>query len=393
MRGANIEVACEATQSGGSSEILPPFVLVDRQSTFEDMLVALRDERVLAFDTESDSLYRYRYRVCLVQISAPSCDFLVDTLSVPDLSPLGELLADPSVEKVFHAAENDVLSLKKDFQFRFARVFDTMIAARILGFPRVGLAALLAEEFNVVLDKRSQLTDWGRRPLTDSQLSYARLDSRYLIPLRDRLEVLLRERRRWEEAQETFAELPSIEYFEKPFDPEGFWRIPGARELQPGELAVLRELYLWREQQAQESNRPLFKVLADRQLISMSRLRPTRMEDLSLSSWQIERFGRALIRAIARGQAARPPMPKARLRMGNGRPDPHVQAGFDRLRAWRAERAMQRGVAADVVLTNEVLLSVAKANPSNLSQLATLGILGPWRLQEYGEDLIRVLSA
>ena len=166
---------------------LPMPVLVDTQAGFEAMMAVLVREPILALDTESDSLYRYYYKVCLIQVSTPAIDYVVDPLHLPDLAAFGSLMADPAIEKVFHAAENDILVMKRDLGFRFCNIFDTMLAARILGWPRVGLAALLAEHFGIELDKRTQLTDWGQRPLTPVQLSYAGLDSHYLLPFRDLL--------------------------------------------------------------------------------------------------------------------------------------------------------------------------------------------------------------
>ena len=152
---------------------LPPARLLDTPAALEALSVELRGEPALALDTESDSLYRYHYRVCVIQLSTATADYILDPLNLPDLALLGTWLADPTVEKVFHAAENDILVLKRDFGFAFARIFDTMLAARILGWQRVSLAALLAEQYGVKLDKRAQLTDWGRRPLSREQLSYA----------------------------------------------------------------------------------------------------------------------------------------------------------------------------------------------------------------------------
>ena len=160
------------------------------------MIAALSGQPLLALDTESDSLYRYFFKIGMVQISTPTTDYLVDPLRLPDLAPLGDIMADPAVEKVFHAAENDILMLKRDFGFGFANVFDTMLAARILGWKQVSLAALLAQHFDVTLDKHAQLTDWGHRPLDAAQLSYACLDTHYLLPLRDLLIAELRQRRR-----------------------------------------------------------------------------------------------------------------------------------------------------------------------------------------------------
>jgi len=356
------------------------------------MIAALRGQPLLALDTESDSLYRYFFKVGLIQISTPSTDYLVDPLRLPDLAPLGDIMADPTVEKVFHAAENDILMLKRDFSFRFANVFDTMLAARILGWKEVSLAALLAQRFGVTLDKRAQLTDWGHRPLDAAQLSYARLDSHYLLALRDLLIAELRQRRRWREAQDAFTGLPQITYVEKPFDPEGFWRIKGARDLRGNELAILRQLYLWRDEQARKLDRPPFKVLGDNKLVEMSRTQPVRLAELPLSARQIELFGRSILAAIAAGRGDPTPPPPARQSNGNGRPTPEALARFDQLRAWRVRRATDRAVDADLILNNHALMTIARAAPATLEALAALDVMGAWKLEEYGPDVLRVLE-
>ena len=380
------------SQSTADPKRLPPPVLVDSAAAFEKMIAALAGLPLLALDTESDSLYRYFFKVGLIQISTPATDYLVDPLQVPDLTPLGGIMADAAVEKVFHAAENDILMLKRDFGFGFAHVFDTMLAARILGWKQVSLAALLAEHFSVTLDKRAQLTDWGHRPLDAAQLSYARLDTHYLLPLRDLLIGELRQRRRWREAQDAFAGLPRVTYVEKPFDPDGFWRMKRARELRGQELAVLRRLYLWRDEQARKLDRPPFKVLGDERLVDLSQQQPTRLADLPLSVRQIELFGRTILAAIAAGSTDPTPSPPARPANGNGRPTPEMLARFDQLRAWRVRRAAEREVAADLILTNDALMIIARAAPVTLEALAVLDVMGAWKMEEYGPDLLRVLA-
>ena len=371
---------------------LPPPVLIDSPHAFGEMIAALSSQPLLALDTESDSLYRYFFKVGLIQISTPATDYLVDPLRLPDLTLLGDILADPAVEKVFHAAENDILMLKRDFSFRFANVFDTMLAARILGWKQVSLAALLAQHFDVTLDKRAQLTDWGHRPLDGAQLSYARLDTHYLLPLRDLLIVELRQRRRWREAQDAFAGLPQITYVEKPFDPDGFWRNKGARDLRGSELAVLRQLYLWRDEQARKLDRPPFKVLGDDRLVDLSRRQPTRLADLPLNPRQTDLFGRAILAAIAAGRNDPIPSLPPRPSNGNGRPTPEALARFDQLRAWRVRRAADRAVDADLILNNDALMTIARAAPATLEALAALGVMGAWKLEEYGPDLLRVIG-
>ena len=175
-----------------------------------------------------------------------------------------------------------------------------------------------------------------------------------------------RERKRWREAQEAFDGLPKVTYIEKHFDPDGFWRMKGARDLAPAELAVLRELYLWRDDQARLVDRPPFKVLGDETLIQLSRLQPEQPFELPMSPRQIDQFGLEILSSIARGKSASPPAQPPRPHNGNGRPDPQVLVRFDKLRAWRAQRAAERQVDADIVMTNDALMAIARAAPISL---------------------------
>jgi ribonuclease D len=171
-----------------TEDILPPPVWVDEQSAFQQLIAKLSAESRIAVDTESNSLHAYRERVCLIQFSTPDTDFLVDPFSIRDMSPLAPFFDNPAIEKIFHAAEYDLVCLRRDFGFKFTKLFDTMQAARILGYPFVGLDNILLEKFDIKIDKRHQKADWGARPLTPQQIDYARQDTRYLFQLRDLLE-------------------------------------------------------------------------------------------------------------------------------------------------------------------------------------------------------------
>ncbi len=142
----------------------PSWVLIDQPDALAQMVEALRARRTIAVDTESNSFYAYHRRVCLIQISVPGTDYIVDPLAGMDLSPLGEIFADSRIQKVFHAAEQDIAGLWEDFRFQVTNLFDTMRAARLLGWPRAGLADLLWEHFGVRTDKRYQRYNWGQRP-------------------------------------------------------------------------------------------------------------------------------------------------------------------------------------------------------------------------------------
>jgi ribonuclease D len=367
--------------------------VVDTAEGFAEMLSRLRDELAVAIDTESNSLYAYDERVCLIQFSVPGEDYLLDPLAVEDLSALGPFFADPAIEKVFHAAEYDVMVLRRDYQFEFAHLFDTMVASRIVGWPRYGLGNLLEEHFGVVTDKRMQRTNWGKRPLSPEQLAYAQLDTHFLLSLRDKLLAELEAQHRVAEARAAFDRVAQSEWTEKSFDPEGFWRIKGAADLDDTGLAVLRELYLYRDRRAQALDRPPFKVLNDGTMIALSRYRPRTMAELGrikgIPQRMPSRGRRQLLAVIAQGSDQ--PAPRRAEPERNGRRDEAALNRYESLREWRKERAQVRGVEPDVVLSNRTLYQLALHNPTSPDRLDDIGALSDWERREYGREILALL--
>jgi ribonuclease D len=371
---------------------LSPPAVVTSSSQLRALLKALCDEPFVAVDTESNSLYVYQERVCLIQISVPNTDYVVDSLAVPDLSPLAHFFADPKVQKIFHAAEYDVMCLKRDFGFRFANLFDTMWAARILGWPRVGLGDILKDLFDVRTNKRYQRYDWGKRPLDQKALAYASLDTHYLLPLRHLQADGLMWKGCWEEAGEVFEQVAASEPVHNAFDPEDFWHVKRAFDLTRREQAVLRELCVWRDGEARRRDCPHFKVLHDRVLVALAQACPRTPEDLTgvddIKPYNVRRYGKRILQAIERGMnalAPTPPPPPLR------HSDEEVER-YEALRTWRKEVAARREVDVDVVVGNAVLWALAEQNPRTPEGLVGIEGLGPWKQQAYGEAILGVLG-
>ncbi len=381
-----------------ASGSLPPPQLITTTAQFLQILPRLLASPVVAVDTEANSLFAYYHKVCLIQLSTPQTDYVIDPLAVElDSRPLGQLLAASHVQKVFHAAENDILVLKRDYGFTFANVFDTLWAARILGWPEVGLGAILTKRFGVPLNKQMQRANWGKRPLTREQLAYARLDTHYLIPLRDMLVTELEEKGRLAEALEAFAGLPDVEYVAKPFDPDGFWRMRGVRDLAPKSQAVLQALYLWREDKARALDRPPFKVLSDHALLTLAQKLPASLAELTHLSGMnrslVQRSGTDILETIRTACSAPPPTaPKRNNNHHTTRPDEETLARYELLRTWRTDTAIARGVDPDVVMTNETLMAIARHMPATLADLETCPGFGPNKRHLYGHEIIAVLG-
>ena len=162
---------------------LPPPLWVSSKELLQKMITDIASQPRVAVDTESNSLHAFREQVCLMQFSTPKADYIVDPLEFEDLLLLAPIFSDKYIEKIFHAAEYDLICLKRDFNFKFANLFDTMQAARVLGYPAVGLDRLLGDKFRIQMDKRHQKANWAARPLSREQIHYARLDTHYLFDL------------------------------------------------------------------------------------------------------------------------------------------------------------------------------------------------------------------
>lgn len=369
-------------------ETLPE--LIQEREDFHALVEALAREPRIAIDTESNSLHAYRERVCLMQFSTPQRDYVVDVLALDDVSDLGSVFESQKIEKIFHAAEYDIICLRRDYGFAVNNIFDTMQAGRILGRKMAGLDRLLEEKFGVKVNKRLQKADWGARPLQRELLEYASLDTHYLIALRDILERELREKGLFELAQEDFR-LAAAHYAggNRGRSESPSWeRLRGRRDLSPQELAILKELLDWRELAAERLDRPPFKVMGDDKLIEIARLRPASPAELSnagLSARQLGQWGDQLLEAVARG-LSNPPVQRKRSNM----PDPVYMKRLELLKEWRKKAAAAMDVESDVVLPRALLLEIAERGAQDVNAIMDVS---PWRKQRFGEQISAALQS
>jgi len=234
----------------------------------------------LALDTEADSLHHYPEKVCLVQLSFGGIDLLVDPLAGVDLAALEPILEKREVRKVLHGADYDLRILNRDFGLKLYGLFDTMIAARLVGERSFGLAALLEQHFGVALEKKYQRADWSRRPLPQAMEAYAVLDTRHLIPLAELLENRLVELGREGWAAEEFAVLEKVRWNDRA-DRETYRNLKGSGSLERRGLAVLREIVAVRERLARAADRPPFMILLNDSMLSIAREKPSDRRALS----------------------------------------------------------------------------------------------------------------
>ncbi|MFN8411574.1 MAG: HRDC domain-containing protein [Anaerolineales bacterium] len=370
-------------------ELLPP-VWVNTNQLLLQLVQDLSSQHRIAVDTESNSLHAFREQVCLLQFSTPTNDYLVDPLELKDLSPLAPIFADPKIEKIFHASEYDLICLKRDFGFKFANLFDTMQAARVLGYPAVGLDRLLGEKFGIQVDKRHQKANWAARPLTEEQIHYARLDTHYLFDLRDVMEKELREKDRLQFALEDFYRACFVDDHRIKAINESWERFASRKDLSPRELTIISFLCRWRDHEAERLNRPPYKVVMDEVLISLAKHPPVHDVDLSaagLSEKQIRLWGHSILAAVRQGEEAPPVKPKQVERKADA-----VLRRLEKLKAWRKSLGLEMKVESDIILPKPYLFMLAETPPQTMEDLAVLMKDTPSRVERFGPQIFKVLG-
>lgn len=375
----------------------PEYIWVDSPGAFQKTLERLKCAHRLAIDMEADSLYHYYEKVCLLQLSTDSETYVVDTLAVKDLDELGPIMSDCSVEKVFHAAGYDVLSLRRDYGFSFCNLFDTHLAAQLLGYEQLGLDVLLESLLSVFHSKRRQRDDWSRRPLEPEQLQYAAMDTRHLLRLRDLLEEQLDAKGRLSWAQEEFRYAAGPPAQEKQFDPEGYLRIKGIRKLGPKELAVLRALYLLRDRYARTLDIPPFKVINNSVLLNLAQKPPASPGELfkrSGISYRVARkFSGEIYRTISRAKHEKPALQGPGTRTPYKPLNKEARNLLEKLKSWRQKKARALGLPVGVIFPGNLLEVLAVLAPEDQAALEAVEGMRHWRVREFGPEILSILRS
>ena len=370
-------------------ETLPPPIWVHTPKLLNTMLADLTSQARVAVDTESNSLHAFREQVCLLQFSTPKVDYLVDPLAIDNLDELVSVFSNPKVEKVFHAAEYDLICLRRDFGFSFINIFDTMHAARVLGYPAVGLDKLLGDKFEIKIDKRHQKANWAARPLPNEQIQYAMLDTHYLFDLRDVLEKELKEKDMFGFALEDFKRACSDEIKTR-VNGESWERFSGRKDLSLRELTIVAQLCKWRDKEAERLNRPPYKVVMDDIFVALAKNPPEKKVDLSgmgLSEKQIRLWGDLILGAIKRGSEN----PLVARKQAERKHDA-VLRRLEKLKAWRKNLGLEMKVESDIILPKSYLAILSENPPKSLEDLSLLMKDSPARFEKFGLQILKVLG-
>lgn len=364
---------------------------IDRQEPLDRELDRVASQPVVAVDTEADSLHSYFDKVCLIQISVPGEDLVVDPLARVRLDRFGAILGDSSVTKILHGGDYDLRILHRDFGFTVSNLVDTMVCAQLLGYEAFGLAALLERHFAIKLDKSHQRADWAMRPLPPQMLEYAAMDTRYLIPLAAILRSELEALGRWEWALEEFSRLEMIRFREVPEEEEGWRKMKNIGTLDRRGLAVLRNLHNWRDALARKADRPPFKIIGNDALLELAAKKPVDMPSLgklkSVAQYHRGRFGGEILRLVQAAMA----LPEAELPERNEtRPwirDRDIESRINKLKKVRDAVAAELKIDPGVLAPRHVLSAVAEKGI-----LEDIPALRNWQRGVLGEKLLDALK-
>ena len=381
-----LQIKADADRGYESLNILgsEEHVYVREPATMESLIRHIGSAQRIALDTEADSLHNYFEKVCLIQLSIEGQHYLVDPLSDLHLSVFTEALAEKPL--ILHGGDYDLRMLRVSLGFRPRRkVFDTMIAAQLLGIEQISLAALIERYFGIMIAKEGQKSDWSRRPLSEKQLRYAISDTRFLEPLAERLGRGLSERERMDWHKESCQAMVESTGHDRLRDPEQAWRIKGSGRLTSRQLAYLRELWHWREQHARRANVPSFKIFSNQQLLELVQWLdshptvPLDQEPKLLGNLRAARV-RTLEEAIARVAGMDPAQWPERKR--HERPDvptADVAERIDALRVECARIAKDLGILAATLAPRAALEAIARSLPRTVDEIMESGGLLRWQ--------------
>jgi len=361
------------------------YVYVRERAAIERLIQRIGAAERIAVDTEADSLHNYFEKVCLVQLSLGGAHYLVDPLCGLDLNGLLEALADKPL--ILHGGDYDLRMMRASMGFRARReVFDTMIAAQLLGFEQIGLAALIERYFDITIGKGGQKSDWSRRPLSENQLRYAVNDTRFLERLADRMHGELSARGRVDWHRESCRAMVESSGRDHAREPENAWRIKGAGRLTRRQLAYLRELWRWRDQHARSANLPAFRVLGNQEILGLVRwaeshpgvpLHQGPKLPRNIVGAQLTTLEEAIARVAGMDETEWPEPPKR----DHEAPRNDCIEEIKSLRVECAQIAQELEIAASTLAPRAALEAIARSRPRTVDEIMKTGGLLRWQAE------------
>jgi ribonuclease D len=360
-------------------------VYVRERAAMEMLIRRVDTAEQVALDTEADSLHNYFEKVCLIQLSLGGEHYLVDPLCGLELSEFSAALAEKPL--ILHGGDYDLRMMRASMGFRPHReIFDTMIAAQLLGFEQIGLAALIERYFTITIVKAGQKSDWSRRPLSDNQLRYAVNDTRFLERLAERMRGELDARGRIDWHRESCRAMVKSSGRDSPRNPENAWRIKGAGRLTRRQLAYLRELWRWRDQYARGANLPAFRVLGNQEILELvhwaecrpgAALHQGPKLPCNIVGAQLTTLAEAVARVARMDEIEWPEL----RRRDSDAPRNNCVEEISALRGECAQIAKGLEISASTLAPRAALEAIARSRPRSVDELIASGGLLRWQAE------------
>ena len=353
---------------------------------------------IIGVDTEANSFFAYHERLCLMQVSTDSQDWIIDPFALgDDMQIMSPLLSNPDIIKIFHAAEFDLMIIKKDMGVEVKGIFDTQVAMTFLRHQKTGLAALIESYYGIKLSKDEQRSNWGERPLSDKQIAYARIDTHFLVDVYGKLIPELEEQNMMAAAYGEFDRQMSDILMPAAANPDRYLKLKGAKTLNPSQLAKLKALFEWREDVASKRDVPPFKVMSNPGLIGIAEVNPRTTKELAEIKgvgWKIaKRAGDKIFNllGVVEGQTIDLQVKKVSKEERLARQI--RRDNTDALKAWRTAAAGELDLPSERLIHRRQLEQIAAALPVTSEELNKVVQLNDWQREQFEASLLSTLES
>lgn len=370
--------------------------IITTDEDLRTLCIHLSTQTRVAVDLEGDSLHHFKEKLCLLQVSDDTADYIVDVLAVTDFSPMRDILEDDRILKVMHGADYDVVSLKRDYDCEIKSLFDTALAAQFLNYEKWGLANLIHKHFGLTLEKRYQKHDWSRRPLYWEHIDYARMDTHYLLALHEIMMIQLERKSLLEACIEESVCLTQREWNGRRFDGEDFMRMKKVHTLSSESLKVLRTLYEARDEWAEKRDVPVFHYATDGVLFGIAQNLPTDHQSLQESvqakyAGLVAKKSEEFLRLVEQGKVDTRPLPNVRRTHVKRSKNRWLNEIVNKLREWRTVQN-EAGIHLFLLPTNNQIKDLAFEVPRDKTDLTATGILRRWQIVLWGDGVLETIE-
>ncbi len=371
------------------------YQFIESESELQNICADLLKEKIIGVDLEADSMYCFKEKICLIQIATDRQAFLIDPFKIKEISPFLKILENSDIIKIFHGSDFDIRSFDRDYKTRVSNLFDTEIACRFLGIKERGLAALLKRNFNIDADKKYQKADWSKRPFDKGMIEYSIMDVAYLTKLYKIILQKLENKGRFSWAKEEFEIQEQVRYKNNHSFPL-FKKFKGAGKIDVRSLAVLENLLQLRMQIAQKKDQPLFKIISNASLMTLSMEKPETVEQIlevkALSKRQVDMYGSFCVQAITKAMELEDEQLPVYPRTKRPKRDFKVEKRITKLKKMREQLSTFIGLEPGFLLNNALISSIALQKPANPAQLLSIEHVRNWQVENIGEDIFAALE-